>query len=215
MIRKSPTCVLNMPMNEGQGHPHDSSGYGNNGTNDGADWVSGNHGWSLDFDGSTDNVNCGDGASLNFVDSIGIWSWIKTNVVPEDNNQIVIDKRLNGAGTGYFLYLRGVDDTIQFQASSSQLVTWAMPVGLKDNWHHLAGTFDGLQIKLYYDGDLKNTTDWVGSVGQNAGDLVIGEKMGGGLNFSGGISAPRIYNRAPSATEILNYFNAVKARYGL
>jgi hypothetical protein len=66
MIGKVRNCVLNMPMNEGQGHPHDSSGYGNNGINYGADWVSGDFGWALEFvSANNDYVDCGNPTSLD------------------------------------------------------------------------------------------------------------------------------------------------------
>ena len=80
-----------------------------------------------------------------------------TVAVPEDNNQFILIKGDTGTDKSYYMYLRGVDDNIWFEVSSTGALNYSMPAGLKDNWHHLAGTFNGSILSIYYDGILRST----------------------------------------------------------
>ena len=71
-----PGLVLHIPMNEGAGTTaYDASRYGNDGALTGCKWVE--HG--LEFNGTSDYVDCGNNASLQFnVNDFSIGIWLKT-----------------------------------------------------------------------------------------------------------------------------------------
>ncbi|MFZ0033784.1 MAG: LamG domain-containing protein, partial [Sedimentisphaerales bacterium] len=70
-------------------------------------------------------------------------------------------------------------------------------------WHHVAGTYDGNEVKLYIDGVLKATTAHSGTIGTNTYNVNIGtnsqypERLYNGL-----IDDVRIYDKALSQAEI-------------
>ncbi|MDH7517740.1 MAG: LamG domain-containing protein, partial [Candidatus Thermoplasmatota archaeon] len=50
------------------------------------------------------------------------------------------------------------------------------------NWHHVVLTYDGITIKLYIDGKLKNSTTLIGNIPTNNNDLLIGKRLTGALD---------------------------------
>ena len=199
-------------MNEGQGHPHDSSGYGNNGTNNGADWVSGDFGWALEFNGTSDYVDCGNDASLDITDAITISAWVKSpNWRPTAVYRAIANKDTYG------LYIGNTVNKILFQVKL--LTDVQVYTGILDTatWYHITGTYDknggSDNLKMYVNGSLVESKTYTGSISSTVLKFDIGKY--GNDYFNGSIKQVYIFNRALSATEILAYFNATKARYGL
>jgi len=83
-----------------------------------------------------------------------------------------------------------------------------------NTWYFGAVTYsNSTGWKLYLngrqDGTSADTTTFIGNQ-----EILVGS-YGGGNNFTGRISNIQIYNRALTATEILQNYNATKRRYGL
>jgi hypothetical protein len=73
------------------------------------------------------------------------------------------------------------------------------------NFHHLAATYDGSQMRLYIDGVLNNSKSFVGIVNYEANSpFVIGGRQLAGptVTYPGIIDEPAFYSRALTATEI-------------
>jgi len=110
----------------------------------------------------------------------------------------------------------GVYDVI---TSGSSYVISANVNTLDNKWHHIVSTNDGLTSKIYIDGvfntsrsapfygDIKST--WYSStcgVGIDANDTSK-------TRFNGNISIVKVYNKALSAQEVLQNYNATKSRF--
>lgn len=113
--------------------------------------------------------------------------------------------------TGLLAHLGGTYRST-YVASSTLLV----------GWNYLIGTFDGQYLRFYLNGvnvstyDNTSTTTVTYAV-DNA--MQIGAEAGpattpGGQYFNNPISMVKIYNRALSAEEVLQNYNAIKKRYG-
>ena len=78
------------------------------------------------------------------------------------------------------------------------------PAGLKDlQWHHVGGTFDGKQMRVYLDGVEIASKDRAGRLVSGGGaDAYIGSLGGTGEFFIGGIDDLRIYKIALRADQI-------------
>ncbi len=70
-----------------------------------------------------------------------------------------------------------------------------------DQWVHLAGTYDGANLKLYVNGVLVGTQAYTGNIAANSQPLLIGTGQGG-FRFNGDIDDVAVWNVARSATEI-------------
>ena len=87
-------------------------------------------------------------------------------------------------------------------------------------WIHGTLTYDGTSANLYCNGILRAITAISGAMDYNAYGspyfLTIGRKNSiDGQYFNGKFAAARVYNRALSAIEILQNYNATKRRFGL
>jgi hypothetical protein len=91
---------------------------------------------------------------------------------------------------------------------------------INTNWHSLCIVWDNAntQYKIYLDTvDVRNTNYGTPSVIQTTALIIGGRLLNGSVNaaFNGDIGPVQIYNRALSASEVLQNYNALKSRFGL
>ena len=87
-------------------------------------------------------------------------------------------------------------------------------------WHHIVCTRTSATAAIYINGVLTATGggggSWTGNNIWSAMDGLIGNNPNNIYYWANGsISVAKIYNRALSATEIQQNFNAVRGRYGI
>jgi hypothetical protein len=153
----------------------DSSGNGNNGTlGGGATYnATGKIGAALSLDGIDDFVDCGNKASLNITDTVTVAAWIKTsdtgnaqsNEYVSKGDESYCIKHNTGNFIEFFIY-----DGANWNAAQTAVLTTAF----NNVWHHLAGTFDGTQVKLYLDGKLVGSRLYSGPIAVATQNLNIG-----------------------------------------
>ena len=87
-----------------------------------------------------------------------------------------------------------------------------------DVWHYMVGTYSSPALKLYMDGSL-NKTDSIAvtTALDDINSICVGAYAEDDSNYhmDGDIAIIQIYNRAISAAEVLQNFNAHKSRFGL
>ena len=87
------------------------------------------------------------------------------------------------------------------------------------NWFQVVGTFTSGTRRLYINGVLANSDTQTGTIATNTNGSSIG--VYGGFNgvrgyyYNGNIGTVKVYNRALSAPEIQQNYNAQRARFGL
>ncbi|KKT34928.1 MAG: hypothetical protein UW24_C0018G0001, partial [Parcubacteria group bacterium GW2011_GWA2_44_12] len=219
-------------LDEGSGtSATDSSGNGNAGTlaNSPATptWATGQLGNGLNFDGTDDYVDVGDSISLEPATTITIAAWIKvvaqgTWTPNNDNlNDYAMTKgRKNGEPyESYGIAWRASDGKFTIAigtsviASVQSVSTFAVPT----SWVHVAGTYDGANVKIFINGVQEASVAQTGSIAYNLGanpddGLYIGKwGLNGGVNvprvMNGSVDDVRIYNRALSAGEVTALYN--------
>ncbi len=187
----------------------DGSGNGNNGTLGGGATYNapGKIGAALSLDGVDDYVDCGNGASLNITDTITIAAWVKTgDVANAQHNDYVTKgdqsyalKHNTGNYIEFFIYGGGV----WYSARTAVLAT-----AFNDAWHHLAGTYDGTQVKLYVDGKLVGSRLHTGAIPTVAYNLNIGRNAQyTDRLYNGLIDDVRIYRGVLPSAEIAKLAN--------
>jgi hypothetical protein len=188
----------------------DSSSYGNNGTLNGVpQWVAGQLGGALDFDGTGDSVEVPHNPSLSITDEITIAAW--TNMRANASGEMAIVSKGGWAANdlpyeltetpGDVIFWQFYDDGGRDTCSPN-----SPPVS---EWHHIAGTYDGKIFKCYIDGVLGEEWAYVGKMPQNTASVTIGRRSRGGTFFNGMIDDVAIFNRALSADEIPNIMMGV------
>ena len=196
---------------------NDSSGKGNDGTlgNGSAftipTWTNGKYDNALSFNGSQ-FIIIPNSDSLSIYKGITIEAWIKTN--SSKQWQWIVSKReIYAAGneSGYELeYAGNTDDFYLAIRNTSIVFGFYKSIGLRDNaWHHVVGTFDGSEVKVYKNGAFLNSTASNLNIGTNKQNVYIGHRTNdtGNFYFNGTIEEVKIYNRALNSSEIQDDYN--------
>ena len=186
----------------------DSSGNGNDGTLSGNPTfaAAGRIGASLILDGIDDYVNCGNGAALEITDAITLSAWIK----PDDAGNSEHNPFVAKGDTSYSLK-HNTTNTIEFfiydgawYAANSDTVD----TSFNGAWHHVAGVYDGVQLKLYVDGVLVGSNLHMGDIDSVAYEVNIGrDAQNTSRLYDGQIDDVRIYHGALPKSEILKLAN--------
>jgi len=203
----------------------DLSGTGNNGTL--VNTPTYNSSGYFDFDYTqSENATFSSSSSLQFLNRspYTLEAWVYPTRNPGANNWTGIFDREDssiGSRDGYNVYFLGSAGTNtyffteRFVAGTvaNPSVTLVQSVTV-NNWSHIVATYDGTTLSLYRNGSLVGTpATSTGNITNTSKTLTIGVR--GGNYFGGRISSAKIYNRALTASEIQQNFNALKGRFGL
>ena len=181
----------------------DLSGNGNTGTLvNGVGYNSGNLG-SLVFDGSNDYVN----APLTKTATCTFSCWARTTTVA--SNPMLFNAGPNGVGPDLFFYLGNIYWNT-WDGAGNPFAT--MPTSATNgNYHYYVVVNDASSnTKLYYDGNLLGTAAY--RTAANNTNLTIGGNISTYM-WNGNISNFSVYNRALTAQEIQQNYNALKSRF--
>jgi hypothetical protein len=88
------------------------------------------------------------------------------------------------------------------------------------SWYQVVGTYTSGARRLYINGVLVNSDSQSGTINTNASGMSIGVYAGysggaRGYYYNGNLAVCRIYNRALSAAEISQNFQALRGRFGI
>jgi len=174
-----------------EGNASDSAG-SNNGTVAGVTYAAGKLGQAFDINGNQ-YVEAPDSASLDISSNITLAAWI----YPRSLGGRIVDKITAGANDGYLLDT--LNNRLRLIAIGGPSGSSILPTG---SWVHVAGVYDGSQIRLYVNGAPDGTGPATGPIPTNNLTLKIGNAHGAVVPFNGLIDDVRIYNRALSAADI-------------
>lgn len=170
----------------------DSTSNGNNGTAQGTPGPTstlGKIGNALRFDGIDDGVDVGNGASLNITgNKLSLSAWMN----PDDKNNfesLLGKSRDQGFGwvlfnNGGFAHCRIDGDAVS--SATADIVTGAL--------QKMNATYDGVNLKVYYNGVLSGTLAKTSNIGATTQPAAIGFSLDLTLSefFAGIIDEPRI-----------------------
>ena len=171
---------------------------------------------TFSFNGTTDYIDCGSSPSIKPTSALTVSTWIKFSALVA-NNRVLSDWHQLGDTADRWIFYITSTTTIQWYIHT----IGTTDVGISYNpalntWINLVGTYDGSVMYLYANGILVSQAAKTGSMSAGAGFTVrIGRQAETGSSHNGYISTTQIYNRALSASEVLQNFNALKGRYGL
>jgi hypothetical protein len=189
----------------------DLSGIGNTGTlTNGPIFSSANRG-NLSFDGVDDYIDVPSITSITGDFTVGIWFYTTS------------------AADGFYKRLVDLDYVTGFWLGrNANTNSWGggileanLPYGIylpfaNGQWHYLVSIRSGTTHILYGDGISSTTSNTVSSGNLSATRLFIAREPGASASFfNGNIAQVQIYNRALTATEVQQNYNALKQRFGL
>ena len=206
----------------------DLSGNSNNGTlTNGPTFNSGNGG-SIVFDGTNDYVNCGNGSSINITGTgLTLGGWVyRTATNPANYYRRIIEKAATYPALQYSLVTTPSNDPagegkllLDLYINNSLPVSATGSTQLQLNtWYYVTATYDGSFRRIYLNGILDGQLATTGNITSTVSSLAIGDYIPGLATtyvWNGRIASTQVYNRALSASEILQNYNATKTRFGL
>jgi|DEB0MinimDraft_10_1074344.scaffolds.fasta_scaffold02663_5 hypothetical protein len=198
----------------------DLSGNGNNGSLVNGVGYSGNNGGSLVFDGVDDYVNI-----LNVINNsektYSIWATLPSS----GEQQIFSTGNSNFPGTCIGLTFNSTREGDSQVVASSLLYgtagntgTFGVTSGITSNtWHHFIITtnYSGNVTALYIDSVSYPSRTQLSRVYNEENNIRLGIRTLGNFRYTGNIAQVSIYNRALTASEISQNFNALRGRFGI
>ena len=169
------------------------------------------------FDGTDDNVQLGNASTFLPTSAITMNCWAKTNVTGT-YKKLFVTVTSGGGGsniTGIYwslgpspeLYYIGV---VTNNGTGGVSSTISISTSLYTNF---CFTYDGSTIKLYLNASLLGSSAHTGTI-NNSGIGRISGYDNNNESWNGNISTFSIYNRALTAAEVLQNYNATKTRFG-
>ncbi len=97
--------------------------------------------------------------------------------------------------------------------SPRQYLVSGISTSINNEWRHYTSTYDGTTGSLYENGALIGTINMSVEIFKSTDPFNIGRWNGGGYDFSGHLGTIMTYNRALSAQEVKQNYDATKGRY--
>jgi hypothetical protein len=199
----------------------DLSRGGNNGTLTNGPTFNGANGGSIVFDGTNDYVDLGDPSTLSIPDSLSVNVWFNIGVLGGWRG--IVAKRLGGSTTNYAINFNSDSNLFQWyynNGSGFRIVSVPFSTNFTSNvWYNICGTFikNGANTTgvLYRNGISISSNTLSGNIVTVTTPVTVGSTSSSSEFFLGSIPLVQIYNRALSATEILQNYNATKTRFRL
>jgi len=167
----------------------------------------------FNFDGSNDYIDVPHASSINIADNftVSFWSKQKTNTA-----QVPLSKYQSGVRGWVFVYnnaanLMSFDGRNQtgdgYKNATSSVIA---QLGV---WNHYTGVKSGVNMTIYQNGVATGSTTW-----SSAGDMTTSSNMtvgslNGTFHSACDIGQVLLYDRALSASEIKQNFDATKNKY--
>ena len=210
-------------FDEGAGNiAHDSSGKGNNGTVIGANWAEGKVNGALSFDGVNDYVNM----SYYFNDlspagSVSLWFKLKDNWPNGDEGQFFLFSAKEGWAHNIRLELSPAGNFIFSKScglgNNAKNLNSAKNSFDKELWYQVVAVLNGADMWLYINGQLDESTFWVGEPGCSSGmhtqatSAYLGAYPANALYLDGSLDEVKVYSCALTEEQVLmEYVNSTK-----
>jgi hypothetical protein len=191
----------------------DQSGKGHNGTAFGGYYkfeINGNGTYS--FNGGGDYIKVSNESLLNPTNAITISLWFKPVNYYGTGYDALVLKPFTSHSPPYYQYILGIAGShglepynFAFNVNlngvntgiNSGSNTW-----IEGYWYYVVGLYDGVALKLYVNGTLKNSLNTIGSILSYNTDLFIAKQANISSTTPGTLDNVRIYNRALSEKAI-------------
>ncbi|MFN8413115.1 MAG: LamG-like jellyroll fold domain-containing protein, partial [Anaerolineales bacterium] len=160
---------------------------------------------SVSFDGINDYVSLGNSSLFNPQTTITLEAWIVPTVIPTSGNFASVLTRsgsytiqFNGPKLEFAVIQNNVKQRLQAPAGF-------IVAGSK---YHIVTTYDGTYLKMYVNGNLIGTLQYIGIMSPSSNNINIGTWDGTGEYFKGTIDEVAIYNSVLSLQRIQAHYAA-------
>jgi hypothetical protein len=196
----------------------DLSGRGNTGTLRNSPTYSADNLGKIVFDAVNDDIDCGNNSSINFGTgdfTVSVWFRRFSNAT---SNLRLLSKAAGGdsanaANAGFCFFGGNTEMNFAINPTGTRIIPFAASYSVNE-WVNVVGLLErGVSVRTYKNAvQVATATAPAGSVSGTT-SLFLGSNVGENLFWAGEISNVSLYNRALTASEIQQNFNALKSRY--
>jgi hypothetical protein len=204
---------------------NDISRSGNNGTLINGPTYSSDNGGSIVFDGIDDYVtNIGTTSTFSFIQNTAVFTlnvWVKPSILGTAMYFMGNNDGTTGS-KGFYLGKLSNDRlwlAVTYGVSGQFVISYQPSNYFTDtNWVNVTVSSNGSEATAYKNGvqfGSSSSTIINFSTGDSQRTLAVGRVNNLGSYWNGNIATAQIYNRALSASEVLQNYNAIKSRFGI
>ena len=173
--------------------------------------------WGLQgrtFDGTDDKILVPDATILDCASAFTGEIWLRV-ATTQDNKGILAKD--DGVTNTYKFRTGQIGNTTKvvfiLAASGGQINLVSTSVYNDNVFHHIVGTYDGTNVRLFFDGNEEDSDTTSGNIVTTSADVLLAYYNVAGTFFNCVIGEVRIYNRALNLSELNQNRNATKWRY--
>ena len=187
----------------------DLSGNSNNGTLTNGPTYNSDNGGSIVFDGTDDVVSISDSSSIDVTPTVTISAWINPSGFGENNFGRILD---SDDSYNFFLDNSTVTSGIRYWPNAGNALSVANCVTLNE-WANFVAVHSGSNVTIYKNGVSIGTSGSFSTLPSTSSGITIGNSNDGDRTFQGKISQVLVYNKALTAAEVEQNYNALKGRF--
>lgn len=182
-------------------------------------------GQALTYNGSTQGSTAASTTAFDLGQNFTVETWFKTTTSTGRPHLVARSNGFNVAST-FVIWLDG--PLLKMEVSRGNGATWAWvefdgaAAGLFDGrWHHVAGTYDGTNVRMYVDGvaaptSINSSFGSAGNADAPSAPVAIGHVGAGATErFAGSLDEVVITNRTKTAAQIRQQFESRLPSYTL
>lgn len=188
----------------------DLSGNGNHGELVNGPTYDSANGGSLVFDGSNDYISIANNTALD-TQTPSVEVWVKTDATSQ--NGFWFEK--GAVNSQYALFQEGANITWRHTTNVASLTAPAASYMSTSNWAQVVGTYTSGDRRIYVNGVQVASDSLAYTIPTNSSGIRIGSYLDGGYFYDGKIAIVRVYTKNLSSTEVLQNFEATRARFGV
>ena len=173
--------------------------------------VSGQVGSGLSLDGVDDHAAVG--LVPSNMGAVTVEGIVKYESSTDDGGQILCCDSTTGAARGWQFRIDTTGGALTFIKILNGVVSLSGTTNLQDGeFHHLVGTYDGSELRVYVDGVSENSDAATGAITGDATALQIGRNPRASQEYLGGVvDEVAFYDYALSAARIQAHYDAAFA----
>lgn len=200
----------------------DLSSQGNKGTLQNGVGYTASNGGAIDFDGTDDYVTFSSNPSATNAITVEVWCKIDSSNLTKTLVAFWVAGRDSAyrmiGNSASFSWVCATSNNSWYSAGTA--LSGSSNLNDGSNWHHVVGTYDGSNNKIYVNNVLKQTGSAISGTVSTSGahPFELGRPSISSANVAntkGLVPVVRVYNRALSADEISKNFTALRGRYGI
>jgi hypothetical protein len=174
------------------------------------------NGGAISFDGTDEYAAVQYNSALDITTAVTVEAWVKYRSQGEIGGVGRTYSVISYKGYPWTWLLEDQGGQFNFRISTTSVsdsnINSNYYHGL-NNWDHVVCTYDGVTQAIYVNGVLKNSQSLTGTINTSATLIELGTYGSGDYSFNGWLANHRIYNRALSASEVQQNYQAEQYRF--